>query len=520
MLPRRPPAAIGGDPQAAGAASPLASAAGAASRAIEAFAAAAEGLSGSWSAAPIALCLSGGGDSSALAFAAACAAIRTPTLRGRLVACHALHALRGEESDGDRDAVRALCARLDLPLREVEAPVPAGSGGIEARARAARYGALRRCFGPRVLLATAHHADDQAETVALRLLRGAGPAGLRGIQALRADGVWRPLLGLGRADLAAALREWGHAPRHDSSNDDLRLARNWVRHRLLPDWERREPGVRKALLAVARSAEGLAPRLAARQDALGDELELTCDALGLRIATRSLAALAERGGLEEVELLLARRFHEAGRRAVSREQLGILLRQATIRPWGYRGLTRSEAAFWSDGQLRFVWNAAERRPRAATGAAAARVLLAPDRDDPGCYFPIPGRGELAGVAAITAELGSWNASETGWPEGRSDEAWMDADAIEGGPLCLRRPREGDFFAPLGRGEDARSLAGFLKKQGLSLPERIRTPVVARGSEILWIPGLRISERTRIHAGTRRRVELRIEWLKTTTTSAA
>ena len=142
-----------------------------------------------WKDRPLSLCLSGGVDSSALALL-----FSRPQLReffpAGIEALHVRHGLRGAESDGDAQSVRDLCARTNLPLREVVAPVKPGPG-LEARARKARYGALREA-APRSILATAHHLDDQAETVVLRLLRGAQARGLAGIRRWREDGIWRP----------------------------------------------------------------------------------------------------------------------------------------------------------------------------------------------------------------------------------------------------------------------------------------------------------------------------------------
>lgn len=212
--------------------------------------------------APLAIALSAGGDSAALALAAGALRIRRPDLFPETRLLHVCHGLRGAESRGDLLACRELAARTGLALLVGEALVEPGPG-LEARARSQRYLTLRELH-PRGLIATAHHLQDQAETVLLRLLRGAGPRGLYGIAPLREDGVWRPFLGCEREDLRSILSEQAWVPREDSSNADTRYARNELRHGLLPAWEAREPGISRALASLARSAWRLRPHLSAR----------------------------------------------------------------------------------------------------------------------------------------------------------------------------------------------------------------------------------------------------------------
>jgi tRNA(Ile)-lysidine synthase len=163
---------------------------------------------------------------------------------GPLVAAHLNHLLRGEESDADEAFVRALCERLALVCRcerlDVLAAAGSEGGNLEGVARRLRYDWLARVAqdaGAR-WVATGHTADDQAETVLHRLLRGTGLKGLRGIAARRdlAPGVAlvRPLLRATRADVIAYLNEIGQPYRQDSTNLDPAFTRNRLRHDLLP----------------------------------------------------------------------------------------------------------------------------------------------------------------------------------------------------------------------------------------------------------------------------------------------
>jgi len=288
-----------------------------------------------WKSRPLGLCLSGGADSCALALAAAAARDRLAT---EIVGLHARHGLRGADSEADARSVRELCARCGFALVEVDASVEPGPD-LEARARAIRYDALRRAFPG--LLATAHHAADQAETVVLRLLRGAGPLGLRAIRRLRDDGIWRPLLDVPGTLLKDACRESGWTPRHDASNDDERHARNWVRHRWLPA---QEPGVEAALLRLAASADALSPLLERRLAALAEQAGLRCEEGGFRLDLSAWedAELPD----PELDLLLERAWTRVGRRPWAPAQRHRLVRDAGSGHRGRRLGGQGEIALW------------------------------------------------------------------------------------------------------------------------------------------------------------------------------
>jgi tRNA(Ile)-lysidine synthase len=205
--------------------------------------------------------LSGGADSVALTDALASLRRR----RGfRLVAAHLDHRLRPGSGE-DAAFCTELCRRLDVPLRsgaaEVRARAGRERGGLEQAARRERYAFLRRVGEEEgaAVIAVAHTRDDQAETLLLRLLRGAGATGLGGMRPRTGDLV-RPLLGVSRQDVLAHLRERGLAWREDPTNADTGHRRNRVRHELLPYLEERfNPGIRAAL---ARTASILADEAA------------------------------------------------------------------------------------------------------------------------------------------------------------------------------------------------------------------------------------------------------------------
>ncbi len=221
----------------------------------------------------VCVAVSGGADSTALLVTMAEAKAELGVV---LSAAHVHHGLRGAEADADEAFVRELCAGLGVPLTvfrvDTAERMAAKGEGLEEAARELRYAALR---GLKVdAIATAHTLDDQAETVVMKMLRGAWTEGLSGVSPVVEGGVGtvgkqifrsvqddnpkntvrivRPMLGVRRSEVEAFLRERGQAWREDASNKDLRLMRNRVRHVLMPMLREFNPKVDEAL---ARTAE-------------------------------------------------------------------------------------------------------------------------------------------------------------------------------------------------------------------------------------------------------------------------
>ncbi|MGH8035723.1 MAG: tRNA lysidine(34) synthetase TilS, partial [Lysobacterales bacterium] len=170
-------------------------------------------------------------------------------------AVHVHHGLR-PEADRWAEHCRAQCADLNIPFELRRVNITGQSElGLEAAARAARYAALAQSLGPQDVLLTAQHQDDQAETVLLQLLRGAGPHGLAGMPALASFGAVRfarPLLGYTRAELEAYAKCHGLRWVEDPSNHDPAIKRSHLRQHLLPEIERQWPGSAGALARSAR----------------------------------------------------------------------------------------------------------------------------------------------------------------------------------------------------------------------------------------------------------------------------
>lgn len=174
----------------------------------------------------------------------------------------AIHVHHGLSPNADQWAAQCtnVCARLEIPCRVVHVDARASAGeSPEAAARTARYAAFEQALLPGQILLTAHHQDDQAETLLLMLLRGAGPAGLAGMPQQRPLGqgkLLRPMLALSRADLSVYAQAHGLEWVDDESNLDTSYDRNFLRHEVLPRLRHRWPTVDATLArAAAHQAE-------------------------------------------------------------------------------------------------------------------------------------------------------------------------------------------------------------------------------------------------------------------------
>lgn len=237
--------------------------------------------------------VSGGADSVALLFALY---LLRDKLSITVSASHFNHHLRGEESDRDECFVRRLCDRLDVQLYLGGEQVTAGKKGLEAAARDARYSFLRKLSGK---IATAHTADDNAETVLMHMVRGTGLRGLGGITPVCGNLI-RPMLSITRDEIITFLAEYHLDYVQDSSNDTEVFLRNRLRHCVMPLLKAENP-------SLAENMSEMALRL--RQDeevlqSLSTGVEINASALRqapAALRSRAMSAFLERCGVPEPE---------------------------------------------------------------------------------------------------------------------------------------------------------------------------------------------------------------------------
>lgn len=291
--------------------------------------------------APLCVAFSGGPDSTALLHALS----GLPLARARgLRALHVDHGLHADSSRWARHC-QALCGSLDVPCEVLPVNVQRGSGmGLEAAAREVRHAALAAQLHEDELLLFAHHRDDQVETVLLKLLRGAGPDGLGGMRVLRPFGrgqLWRPLLALSRRQLLDYVAEYRLDCIDDPSNADTRLARNRLRHEVLPQLMRYWPQAADSILHSAALSRAAADTLRTQWLGAFDDLH---DAATGSLSASSWLALAP--ALREP--LLDHWLHARGRSAPTTAQRQQIERQCIARAG------RLPCVRWDDTELH-IW---------------------------------------------------------------------------------------------------------------------------------------------------------------------
>jgi tRNA(Ile)-lysidine synthase len=419
--------------------------------------------------------VSGGADSVALLHVLLRLA---PDLALRLHVLHVDHGLR-EDSARDGEFVRALGIRLGVPVDIVRARVAAGS--IEAAARAARHGALEaaavRVGAARIALG--HTADDQAETLIMRLLEGTGVRGLAGIPPVRGRLI-RPLIESRHQDAVTTLTAAGLPWIEDPSNRDVRFFRNRVRHALMP----------RLVEASGGDVVGNLGRLARRAREAIDALD--------HVAAAELERLAH---VEHGALVLPRSALGALPRPVAAEVLRAaaarLGSRAPLRAWGHRGLRRVLASAPPRRPFRLGGVVVEvSGDRVRVGVTRAPALAPRD-------LPVPGRVELPEIGrALEAVVVA--AADYAVPRER-DRVAFDAAGLP--PRLVVRPRRrGDRFRPFGGGD--RRLKSFLIDAKVARWERDRLPLVDAGHDIVWVAGLRRGAAAPVTAHTDSVVELR------------
>ncbi len=389
---------------------------------------------------------------------------------------HLHHHLRGEAADGDAEFCRALAARAGVPAIVGDADVPALSQrdgvSLEVAGRDARqrfYVDAQAALGA-ACVAVAHTRDDQAETVLLRLVRGAGPAGLSGI-APRRDHLVRPLLEVSRAELRAYLSNMGEPWRDDATNTDCAIPRNRIRHNVLP--QLRELNA-KADVALARAAEIF------RTDAA------FLDGLANEAATRIVRIEARRVVIEAAELA---RLPLALARRVA------LLALETANPSRSYGLEEAqllvEAAAGGAGaslagiDMKRSGAAVVLVPRGPVGRVGQVGLRG--QNGPGHFelqLDIPG--------TVAAPHGRWILSAAGpMPrhEGMTAEGQVMVDASTLSPGLIVRPRRpGDRLQPVGTPGHKKVQDVFVDRK-IPRDARDREPIVTdEMGRIVWVAG--------------------------------
>ncbi len=435
-----------------------------------------------------------------------------------LHAAHLNHRIRGQDADDDQAFVQDLAAGWGLPFTSDSIDVPAIASreklALEEAARRTRYGFLSRIAQQigATHIAVGHNADDQAETVLMHLLRGAGPAGLRGMlpstrlrdyRLLQGSSkpptdltIVRPLLATPRADIEAYCKEHNLETRFDRSNLDTTYFRNKLRHEVLPYLGQINPQISKRLRNLAEVVRADYKLHQEFVSVAQDTLLVTSypDALVYSLARWREQPLA-------IQRAIVRRAAYWLRRTLRDVDFDHIEHAVDV---AQRGQTGAQAVLPHRLALTVGYTT-------LTIAAADALHLPSERPwldvDNEFRISIPGMTPLRNGWAIQAkEVTHWDL-EVIKENPNPLVAWLDAGALCKTPL-LRTRQAGDRFRPQGmQGSEVR-LSDFLINIKIPQRWRDRLPLVVADDRIMWVAGLRLSEEALVRADTERVMYLR------------
>jgi tRNA(Ile)-lysidine synthetase-like protein len=436
-------------------------------------------------------------------------------LRGELgIALHVAHLdhmLRGAESAAEAAFVEATARGWGLPATIGRIDVPSiaqtSRANLHQAGRAARYGFLAqvaREHGARAV-AVAHHAGDQAETVLMHLLRGAGPAGLCGMRPVSDFGfsildfgslsddnlqnlkLIRPLLHVTRAEIEAYCAAHSLQPRRDPSNLDMSATRNRIRHELLPQLIEYNSHI---VAALGRTAA----LCASEHDLVVQSLAAAWPALA-----------RERAGAVDLDSSAWREMHPAHQREALRRANAQLAGGPTLE-LEHVEAARAAASAGVGACADLPGGIALTVGYGGFTLGAPREIDGPQLVTEPIDVPVPGRAELAAGWALEASL-----PESGPEEAlAADTVWqVELDAATASePLMVRRRRPGDRFRPVS-GPGRRRLQDMFVDAKVPRALRAGWPIVAVADAIVWVPGLRPPADFARTEATRRVLRLRV-----------
>ena len=424
----------------------------------------------------------------------------------RLAVLHFNHGLRGADSDGDEKFVAELAAHFGLAFfsgrEDVAGVARARHWNLEDAARRLRYGFFAAHVGEGRMdrVAVAHTADDQAETVLARVLRGTGPAGLASIYPVKGH-VVRPLLEVRRAELKEYLNTLGQPWREDLSNYDRSRLRARLRHEVLPILEREiQPAVVNhlgRLAAISREDEAFWKVLVrARLNAF---VERESGRLLVRCADL-LNPLADDHSFPNTD------FPEEARLAVTRRLVRGIVEELRghCRQWTadhVERVVRLAATGSSGSQVELPGIIVERSfgrlSFSPAGTQTKRYITSPDADSVSTAFShLVELGNLGDSTVVAVpEIGRrFHLKVVDWHLWRRDtdqeKAVLDRDLLDL-PLVLRNWLPGDSLRPKGR-RSSRKVKHFLRMKRVAVSERAGWPVLTSAKMLAWTRGLPVA----------------------------
>ena len=405
---------------------------------------------------------------------------------------HLNHGIRGREAYEDAEFVRGLADSLDLPVTIETADVPAVKKllklSVEEAARKVRYEFLERVADETCAqrIATAHTADDQAETVLMNLIRGAGPDGLAGIPPVRGKYV-RPLLGVTRADVMLYCEANHLETRTDSTNLRDEYRRNRVRLELIPLLESGyNPGVKDALVATSEIMREESEYVAEKA---AETLETVAD------WSREDDTVFRVDALLALPVALRRRCLRMAIEAAKGDLKDVAFKQVE------RVLTRLK------GGKSFALTLPSGVVYAKMEDNSLRVFRA-DSEPEACRFEreliVPGVTEVVELKIVFEAEDIPRGSRYLRPP-KSLDVVVDRDSVKG-RLVVRSWQRGDRIQPLGM-QDEKKLQDIFVDAKIPRRNRAEIPVIADNEKIIWVAGLALSDAVKVTERTKRALRL-------------
>ncbi len=387
---------------------------------------------------------------------------------GGLFAAHLNHGIRGENASRDSRFCEEFCSERDIPLAVETADVPAYAKtrgqSLEQAAREVRYEFLERarCSFLADVIVTAHHRDDQAETVLLHLIRGSGTGGLSGMKP-RNGRIVRPMLNAGREEILRYLAERNVSYCEDETNAENGAARNRIRNELLPVLCAYNPNIAEALCRTAA--------LCAEDDAY----------------------LAQLSGQAEQEILFGEGLDRAG---LVGFPTPIATRILHRRLYALNGCV-------AESDIRRVLALAQAQtgtkielPNGRHAWTDARALYLGDYPEANAYeVPFAAEGKTVTPRGLlkSERVNRWQKPRDG------NEAYLDCSALPQ-VLCVRSRRDGDRFYPLGAPGEKKLSDVFIDRK---IPkERRDVPLLCAGDDVYYVSGIGCSELAKVRDDTR------------------
>ena len=436
-----------------------------------------------------------------------------------LTAVHINHGIRGEEADADEAFVLALCSQHGVPCKVFKADIPALAAewkiSIEEAGRAYRYAkfyevcdeikiqrtpiTLDSC----VLIAVAHHMDDQAETVLHNMLRGSSLKGLGGMT-YKNDRIIRPLLDMRRSEIERYLASIGQEYRTDSTNASTDYTRNKIRSQLIPYMESEiNTGAVKHLAALALDAQEADEYISEQAEAFLEECKMAealdgAAALGTgsifiaplsyKIPADKLAALSPALAKKAVFIAISRVARQA--KDITAAHVGSVLRLCNMQV---------------DSRVDLPYEV-----KAERTYEDILIYKALSQEDYEKAWRIASKWALVALnnALKNANIFDYNGQEI--PQ-KQYTKWFDYDKIKG-KLFWRHRGEADFIALAGVGN--KSINRYMIDEKIPKAARDALPLLTDGDHVLWILGHRISEDYKVTPQTKKIIEISTESIYT------